>query len=190
MSFTSGGGSMRDANVATRPLAAIVFAEGDDINEIMAAFVADLARTGLHVAGFVQEIDAGPDGHPEAHVRDVETGACLPIFQNLGRAARSCRIDPTAVGEVGRLIAGAVDRRPDLIVVNRFGRLESEGEGIIDEIAMAVTAGIPVLIGVAARYAEAWRQFAAGFDQELACSREALDAWWREQMGQKQVTAL
>jgi len=66
-------------------------------------------------------------------------------------------------------------------VINRFGRLESEGGGIIDEIAAAATSGIPVLIGVAARYHDAWRRFAVGFDEELVCSREALDAWWRMQ---------
>jgi Protein of unknown function (DUF2478) len=173
---------MTETALMTKPLAAIVFDDGEDINHVMAEFTADLARSGLRIAGFVQVIDAGPDGRPEAHVRDLETGACLPIFQNLGRSAKSCRIDPAALGEVGRMIANAVARRPDLIVVNRFGRLESEGQGIIDEIAMAATSGIPVLIGVAARYAAAWRQFAIGFHQELACSRDALDIWWQAQL--------
>ena len=94
-----------------------------------------------------------------------------------------------ALVEVARLLSEALARRPDLLVVNRFGRLESEGQGIIDEIAAAATSGIPVLLGVSTRYLEAWRQFAMGFDEELACSREALDAWWRKQIAACACTA-
>jgi nucleoside-triphosphatase THEP1 len=166
----------------TKSLAAIVFEDGEDINRIMAEFADDLAGSGLRVAGFVQVVDTGRDGRAEAHVRDLETGARLPIFQNLGPSAQSCRVDPVALVEVARLLSEALARRPNLVVVNRFGRLESEGQGIIDEIAAAATCGIPVLLGVSTRYLEAWRQFAMGFDEQLPCSREALDAWWRKQV--------
>ncbi|MGO9007724.1 MAG: DUF2478 domain-containing protein [Beijerinckiaceae bacterium] len=173
---------MSDGAETTKSLAAIIYERGEDINRIMAEFATDLAGSGLRVGGFVQVAEAGRDGRPEAHVRDLETGVRLPIFQNLGPCAQSCRVDAAALVEVARLLSGALARQPNLLVVNRFGRLESEGEGIVDEIAAAATSGIPVLIGVSTRYLEAWRQFAMGFCEELACSREALDAWWRKQV--------
>jgi hypothetical protein len=170
----------------SKPLASIVFEPGEDINRIMAEFADALAVAGLRVAGFVQVADALQDRHAKAHVRDLETGARLSIFQNLGRSSQSCSVDPTAFVEVARCFGEALARRPDLLIVNRFGRLESEGGGIIDEIAAAATSGIPMLIGVSTRYLKAWRQFAMGLDEELACSREALDAWW---LGQRAASA-
>lgn len=172
---------MTDINAEPKSLAAIVFGDGDHINLIMAEFAEDLRRSGRRVAGFVQVLEPGPDGRPEAYVRDLETGVHLPIFQNLGRNAQACRIDPGALVEIGRLITEALARGPDLLVINRFGRLESEGEGIIDEIAAAAASGVPVLVGVAARYHEAWQRFAMDIGAELDCSRQALDHWWRMQ---------
>jgi hypothetical protein len=174
---------------ANRPLASIVFEPGQDINRIMAEFAAARTSAGLRVAGFVQIAEALEDGHAKAHVRDLETGARLPIFQDLGRASQSCSVDPTAFIEVARCFNEALARGPDLLIVNRFGRLESEGGGIIDEIATAATSGIPMLIGVSTRYLKAWRQFAMGLDEELACSREALEEWWRKQNAASACTA-
>jgi hypothetical protein len=182
MSSTSGGWRVTRTELTAKPLGAILFEEGEDVNAIMADFAQDLARSGCRVAGFVQVLEDGPDGRPEPRVQDLETGARLPVFQNLGRSSQACRVDPGALIEIGRRLAEALLRRPDLLLINRFGRLESEGDGVIDEIAAAALSGIPVLIGVAWRYHEAWRQFAMGLDDELACSRAALDAWWRRQM--------
>lgn len=181
MSFTSGGWRVTETELTTKSLGAILFEEEDDINAVMADFAQDLARLGCRVAGFVQVVEPAPDGRLEPRVRDLETGARFPVFQDLGRSSQGCRVDPGALIEVGRRLAEALQRRPDILMINRFGKLESEGDGIIDEIAEAALSGIPVLVGVAARYHDAWRQFAMGLDDELACSRAALDAWWRRQ---------
>lgn len=172
---------MSDGAETTKSLAAIIYERGEDINRIMAEFATDLAGSGLRVGGFVQVAEAGRDGRPEAHVRDLETGVRLPIFQNWAVRAivpRRCRGSRRGRPALER----STGPPAEFLVVNRFGRLESEGEGIVDEIAAAATSGIPVLIGVSTRYLEAWRQFAMGFCEELACSREALDAWWRKQV--------
>jgi hypothetical protein len=182
MSFTSGGSHVTETELMAKPIGAILFEEGEDINAIMADFAKDLVRSGCRVAGFVQVVEAAADGRPEPQALDLETGARLPVFQNLGRSSGACRVDPSALVEIGQRLTDAMGRRPDILMINRFGRLESEGEGIFDEIAAAALSGIPVLIGVASRYHEAWRQFAMGLDDELACSRAALDAWWQRQM--------
>jgi hypothetical protein len=182
MSFTSGGWRVTGIDLTAKPLGAILFEEGEDVNAIMADFAQDLARSGCKVAGFVQVLEEGPGGRLEPRVQDLETGARLPVYQDLGRSSQGCRIDPGALIEVGRRLTEALQRRPDILMINRFGKLESEGDGLIDEIAAAALSGIPVLIGVAWRYHDAWRQFAMGLDDELTCSRAALDAWWQRQM--------
>ncbi|MGB8279291.1 MAG: DUF2478 domain-containing protein [Methylovirgula sp.] len=169
-----------------RTLAALVFETSEEVNGVMADFAAALAGRGRRLAGVVQ-VNANTQGCAcrETHVLDLESGARIPILQDLGAHSQACRADSAALADVAATVRRALLRRPDLIFINRFGRLESEGRGMRDEIAAAAVAGIPVLVGVASRYLEAWRGFALGLDEELACSRAALEDWWHrlEQAG-------
>lgn len=164
----------------TKTLAALVFAPGEDVNRIVAAFADGLSRRGCRIGGVIQ-VAATVEACDckDTHVLDLQTGAHLPLLQDLGRHSRSCRIDTAALAEVAQVISGAIARRPDLLFINRFGKLEAEGEGVIAEIGAAALSGIPTLVAVASRYLEPWRNFTMGLDQELACSPGELEAWWR-----------
>lgn len=163
-----------------KTLAAIVFEKSEEINPLMAAFAAALTDRGRRLAGFIQ-VSANTPGCAcaETHVLDLESGARIPILQNLGIEAKACRANSAALAGVAAGLRAALERRPDLLIVNRFGRLESEGKGMREDIGAAALSGIPVLVGVATRYLEAWRAFTLGLDEELACSQIALDDWWR-----------
>lgn len=168
------------ASDRVKTLAAIVFEKSEQINGLMAEFAAALADQGRRLAGFIQVDAHMPDCNcPETHVRDLESGARIPILQNLGAHAQGCRADGAALADVAVRVHAALARRPDLLIINRFGRLESEGKGLRAEIAAAALSGIPVLVGVATRHLAAWRIFAQGLDEELACCRAALDDWWQ-----------
>ncbi len=115
---------------ATKPLAALVFKDGEDVNRLVADFAGDLARQGFRLGGVIQisaEVEAC--ACKDTHVLDLETGAHLPILQDLGKHSESCRIDTAALAEIGHLISAAIARRPDLLFINRFGKLEAEGQG-------------------------------------------------------------
>ncbi len=112
-------------------------------------------------------------------MRDLTTGETLPIMQDLGAEATGCAVDPAAIAVAARMLDRARGEKPDLLVVNRFGRLESEGAGMIAEIGAAVAEGEAVLIAVPARYGEAWNAFAQGLDAQLAPDLAALQDWWR-----------
>jgi hypothetical protein len=162
-----------------KPLAAVIYDQGEDVNRIIAEFAEGLARRGFRLGGVVQiSADAQDCGCRDAHVLDLETGARIPILQNLGSQSQSCRVDPAALVDVSYLVAQALTRNPDLLFINRFGKLEAEGKGMIAEIGAAATSEVPVLVGVAARYLEQWRLFTAGLDEELACTPKALEDWW------------
>lgn len=164
-----------------KTLAAIVFGEGEDPNIIVADFADELARRGHRIGGLIQIAATAQDCEcRETHVLDVETGARLPILQDLGRHSQSCRIDPAALANAGHLISGAIARKPELLFINRFGKLEAEGKGLFAEIGEAAASEIPTLVSVSTRYLDPWRQFTMGLDVELACSRAALDQWWSE----------
>ena len=65
----------------------------------------------------------------------------------------------------------------DLIVINRFGRAESQGRGLIGCFSAAIEAGVPVLTAVRAPYDEAWRLFHGGLGQELPAEMAAVTSW-------------
>lgn len=166
---------------ARKTLAAVVYGEGQDPNRVLGEFAEDLARRGHRLGGVVQ-VAAGAQGCEcrDAHVLDLETGARLSILQDLGRHSQSCRIDPAALAAVGQLISQAIARNPELLFINRFGKLEAEGKGVFTEIGEAAAAGIPTLVAVSTRYLDPWRQFTFGLDEELACAGPSLRQWWSD----------
>jgi hypothetical protein len=166
---------------ARKALAALVFAEDDDPNRVVEDFAKDLERRGHRIGGMIQVADAADDCDcRDTHLVDVETGRHISILQDLGRHSQSCRVDTSALANVGHLIAGAITRSPELLFVNRFGKLEAEGKGVLSEIGAAVAADIPTLVSVGARYLDQWRLFAMGLDEELSCSNAALEQWWSD----------
>ena len=160
-------------------LAAIVFDRDDDPDTPLREFVEGAARCGARVAGLIQEREPGCEGEPhDIRVRNLTTGERLNIMQDLGRAAEGCRVDPRAIAVAAQQLAGALAGRPDLIVANRFGKLESEGDGMIAEIGAAVAEDVPLIVCVPSRFVAAWDAFAGGLDVKMPPSRAAIEAWW------------
>ena len=161
-------------------LAAIVFDRDEGPDEALLAFLGGATACGVRVAGLVQERAGDNLGDlRDVRVRDLTSGEILPIMQELGRGATGCAVDPAAVAEAARLLERALAMNPDLLVVNRFGRLESEGGGMLAEIGRAFAEGVAMVVCVPARYRDAWNAFAAGLDAQLPARREAIEAWWR-----------
>ncbi len=133
---------MTQTNETSR-LAAIVFDRDEPGDAALAAFLAEAARSGARIGGLVQE---GADDElcalHDVRVRDLMTGETLPIMQNLGAEATGCRVDPAAIAIAARMLDRAREAAPDLLVVNRFGRLETEGGGMLAEIGQAFADGL------------------------------------------------
>ena len=167
------------AKASVSKLGAVIYRRADDVDAVISGFVGALRTGGVRVGGILQSMRSGGGAGREAFVSDIGSGARLPIFQDLGHHAVSCRADADALARAGQMILRALEEKPDLIVINRFGKLESAGGGMSQEIGAAVLSGIPVLIAVAERHAAAWDRFADGHDARLACTRAALEDWWK-----------
>jgi Protein of unknown function (DUF2478) len=161
-------------------LAAIVFERDEAPDEALIAFVSGAMASGARIAGLVQERadDDLCDLH-DVRVRDLTSGEVLPIMQDLGSGSTGCAVDPAAIAAAARLLGRALATNPDLLIVNRFGRLESEGGGMLEEIGRAFSEGVATIVCVPARYRDAWDAFAAGLDAQLPAEREAIETWWR-----------
>jgi hypothetical protein len=173
--------AMRDpAGQAVSRLAAIVFDRGETPDAAVITFIARAAADGARIAGLIQErADDDLRGLPDVRVRDLASGETLPILQDLGHGSTGCAVDPCAIARAARLVDRALSTNPDLLVVNRFGRLESEGGGLIAEIGRAFAEGVAMIVCVPERHRDAWNDFVAGLDAQLPAKREAIEAWWR-----------
>ena len=162
-------------------LAAIVFDRDEDPDAPLRQFLERLARAGARVGGLLQERgDSDGCSRRDVGVRNLTTGERFSLMQNLGAAATGCQVDPAAIAVAARQFAEALQMRPDLLVANRFGRLESEGGGMLAEIGQAVAAGVALIVCVPQRYLEAWNGFAGGLDRQLPPRLDAIEAWWAE----------
>lgn len=159
-------------------LAALVYDDGEDPDAVLHDFATRLAAQGHRAVGLVQY---GRHRHdvPEIAVRLVHNGVEVPLLQQLGRHATGCRLDIGQLLAAGAQIAGALNDGADVLIINRFGKLEREGKGLIYLIEQALGAEIPVVIAVHRQGFPAWIKFADGMSVRLDCNAQALEAWWR-----------
>jgi len=119
-------------------------------------------------------------------LRLLPSGGLLRISQDLGPAAQGCRLDADALEAAVMATEAALAAAPaDLLVVNRFGRLEAEGRGFAALIGTALEAGVPVIVGLSPKFRPLFEAFAGDLAEWLPADPAALLAWW----AQAQVTA-
>ena len=149
------------------------------VDATLNAVVATLSGRGYRPAGVMQEPSADGARHRcERDLIDIASGARCPISQKLGAGSRGCRLDPDAVETVAARVARTLEgTRADLLVINRFGKLEALGRGFCPVIADAAARAIPVLVGVNDLNRPAFEAFAAGMAVDLADTPAAVMAW-------------
>jgi len=143
----------------------------------LSAAVARLREAGIRIAGTVQ-VNPPRTGRDKCdmdlHV--LPDGPVLRISQDLGIAARGCRLD---TGSLEDAVAATLLRLDGaaLVVVNKFGKQESEGRGFVPVIADALDRGLPVLVGVNAMNLDGFQSFAGGLARPLPAETEAIVGW-------------
>lgn len=144
----------------------------------LAQAVQKLQAAGLTPRGLLQRGEAGCASACAAlFIDDIGTGREIHIFENRGAAARGCRLDSSGLAVAAGWLREAVEARPDVLFVNRFGQRESEGQGLRDEIGAAVAAGIPIVIAVSKLLLPRWRAFAGEDATMLAADPEQIEDW-------------
>lgn len=158
-------------------LAAMVYERDEDPDRVLREFASDLNIRGHRAVGLVQTCHHCVDA-PKLSAMLVHTGEERPLFQNLGVGATGCKLDVGQLLDAGADIAGAIEQGADLVIVNRFGRQECEGKGLLYLVERALSADIPVVIAVPSHRFADWIKFADGMSVKLRCDRHALEAWW------------
>ena len=148
------------------------------IDDLLAEVVQAFEANGLRLAGTVRAAPVDQAGHPcDMDLRVLPDGPDFRISQPLGRQARGCRLD----GGIIEAIAAEVEARltgADLLIVNKFGKLESQGRGLCPAITTAMEMGMPTLVGVNEMKAPHFYSFAAGTAELVAPDPRAVYAWF------------
>jgi nucleoside-triphosphatase THEP1 len=159
-------------------IAAIVYADEVYPDAVFNMLVERSRALGLTLAGVLQhQAFEGGDRRCDVILEDLATGHRTALFENRGSGARGCRLDQAALAEATARVEGNLEHDPQLLVLNKFGKVECEGGGLRDLIMSAVDRGIPVIIGVPRRNLGAWRRFAGELAVELSDHADEVMLW-------------
>ncbi|GGO38701.1 hypothetical protein GCM10010991_36390 [Gemmobacter aquaticus] len=144
---------------------------------LIAEVAGRLAVLGMRLAGTVQSNHERPDRRKcDMDLRVLPDGPTLRISEDRGDLARGCTLDSgaleQAVFEVERRLDGA-----DILLVNKYGKREAEGRGLVPIIAEALHRGIPVLVGVNGLNLAALLAFAGEAIEGLPTNAEVVANW-------------
>lgn len=152
----------------TAPITALVYTDSDAADRALRSIAATLLEHGCRLAGLVQHNTPRPGrSRCDMVLEELASGELLGISQDRGPLARGCALDVGQLLQAMQIVrAGLVDR-PDLVILNKFGKTEAEGAGFRPLIGEAIEAGLPLLIAVPWRNIESWRHFAGDLAREV-----------------------
>ncbi len=147
-------------------------------NLLLAELAVDLAGRGLRLCGTVQvDTERDEEHHCDMDVKVLPAGPTIRISQTLGKEARGCRLDPEALEQAVSLTEQALAGDADLLIVNKFGKHEADGRGFRDTIGLALSKGIPVIVGASRLNVDALNAYCDGMAVELAPEIDVLRDW-------------
>ncbi|WP_395692835.1 DUF2478 domain-containing protein [Piscinibacter sp.] len=149
-----------------------------DVDALLAEVAEAQRSRGRRVRGLLMAPAAsGGDCLVEMVLVDVDKRDGYLVSQPLGRDSKACRADPQGFARASMVLRSAAAEEPDLVVCNRFGKLEAEGGGFSAELLEILSRDIPLLTVVSHHLVDDWQRFTGGEAALLPPTRAAVDAW-------------
>lgn len=126
----------------------------------------------VRVAGVIEE-----EGERSV-LRSLIGGQTFPLFQDLGPMARGCAVNCESIAGACKAICDDLASACDLLIISKFGRLESEGGGLCPAFAAALDAQVPILTSAPPKFEPQWAAFAAPLYTTLPTDLVAIRRWW------------
>ena len=162
------------------PTKIIAVVRGASNVEIQAIFRAltDKWLPDVRLAGLVAENHGLAGRHCQAgYLRNLTTGARYSIFHDLGPGMAMCHLDGVGAVAAAAAVQSDIAAGCDLVLLNKFGKLEIAGDGLVSAFRAAITAGLPLLTSVSPAHDEAWRRFVDREFAVLPADPAAIDLW-------------
>lgn len=148
-------------------------------DRLLSAAAEHLLSKGARLSGVVQTNTECTDGSKcDMDLRVLPEGETIRISQSLGSLSRGCRLDPAALEQAVMYVTASLADRPQLLIVNKFGKHEADGRGFRPVIAEALALDIPVLVGVNGLNRDKFVAFTEGAAQALAADVTAIEMWF------------
>lgn len=150
------------------PITAIVYRTGARVDTLMEMIATLLSSRGVAVAGFIQVNRERPGrSRCDMVLKEIASTTCVELSEDRGPMARGCMLDVGQLMQATALATAALEARPDVLMVNKYGKTEAEGGGFRPLIADAVSRGTSVIIAVPASNLDSWRCFAGELAREV-----------------------
>lgn len=155
-------------------VAAVVYGPAVDPDPVLRGFFERRLGEGWDVVGVLQErLPLGDDARRRVRLHLAADGELVPATPPSWHARRE------ALAAIGDRLVEVVDRRPDVLILNRFGRCEANGGGLFALIRRAVEIELPVLVAVPEALFPVWLACVRGLAVRVPPRRGALELWWR-----------
>jgi Protein of unknown function (DUF2478) len=147
---------------------ALVYTDSDAADHLLREVACRLLEADHVLAGLVQHNRPRPGrSRCDMVLEELGGGELVPISQDRGPHARGCALDVGQLLEAMERVRRSIVDGADLVILNKFGKTESEGGGFRPLIAEVIDRAIPLLIAVPWRNIESWRIFADGLALEV-----------------------
>jgi hypothetical protein len=162
---------------SSKPIAIVQGATGVIIQQLFRDFIAGHPPS-LRIAGLIESGDCKTPA--DGRLLNIADGRDFALFQELGAGSVACSLDAESVIEASSRVCTDIARGCDLVVLNKFGKLEAENRsGLIPAFTAAIEAGLPILTSVSPKFSDSWASFAAPMYAILPPEMAALQAWWQ-----------
>jgi len=159
-------------------LAYSILAEREETDLLFADLAAGLGAEGWRCCGVVQVNTRAWDDHRcDMDVQILPDGEVLRISQNLGTLSKGCRVDPSALERSAGAAMAQLTEGADVLILNKFGKLEVEGRGFRELIGAALDAGVPVIIGLSEKNLAPFLEFSDNMATRVEPDMWALRRW-------------
>lgn len=172
-------------------LGGVLYAADTPERNALRDFAHQLQKRGWHVAGLVQELAYDKSGEKIGlDAIDIRTGEHLPLARPSKEDLENgtCGFDVARLSETSRVLRDAMQAPADLLIVEKFGEREQDGQGLADEIVAAALQGIPTLVAVPAGALETWNDFSGRLGTLLPHDHDSLWHWWPKWNLYKELT--
>lgn len=165
------------------PLAFMRYDTAPDGDQMLARCAHRLLEAGYRVSGIVQN-DRQRLGRRacDMFLENLTTGETICISADRGNGARGCRLDHAALAQATLWAGQALALKPQLLILNKFGKEEAVGRGFFPVMAEALALDIPVLSGVSALNFAAAQAITGGGAMQIEPSDDAVESWFRSIM--------
>jgi nucleoside-triphosphatase THEP1 len=158
-------------------ITALIYTDSEAADPLLRETALVLMEAGRSLAGLVQRNQPRPGrSRCDMVLEELASGDLVPISQDRGPHARGCALDVHQLLDGMERVRRAIATQPDLVILNKFGKTESEGGGFRPLIAEVIEAGLPLLIAVPWRNIDSWRLFAGELSRDVAMSEASPDA--------------